>query len=189
MNKILIIGLMLLAIAITSCQNKLKPQDVKETPEYKQLLAENDSLKKMLAPIINQQQREKANSKGLVFNGKISIVKIETGFDPYHNSSNLWLPCVAIKFKNISNQDINDFIKVTTIFIDNSEGEQIGTDYSYLTTESKMLINGTTKQMKFSSSTGWYAVQNQNVTAKIYVDDELVKTLKVENREFDGMIR
>jgi hypothetical protein len=146
-------------------------------------------LKKILEPIIKQQQKEKANSKGLIYFGKISIVEIETGFDPYHNSSDLWLPCVAIKFKNISNQDINDLIKVTTIFIDNSEGEQIGTDYNYLTSKTEMLICGTTKQMRFSGSTGWYGIQNQNVTAKIYIEDELVKSLKVNNKEFDGMIR
>lgn len=196
MNKSLIILVMLFAIIITSCQNNNKPQDVKETPEYRQLLAENDSLKKMLEPIINQQQKEKANSKGIVYNGKISIIKIETGFDPYHNSSNLWLPCVAIKFKNISSQDISKLILVSAIFIDNSKGEQIGSSEISLVSSSDMFISGTTKQINLSSSIGWYAVQNQDVSVKIYMEDysnnskkELVQTLKISNAEFDGMIR
>jgi TonB family protein len=145
------------------------------------------------APYTEKQQKAKANSIGLIFNGKVSIVQIESGLDPTHNESHLWLPCVAIKFKNISNQDINDFIKVTVIFINNSNGEQIGTDSRYITTD--MFVSGTNKQLRFSSSIGWKVVSNRNITAKIYVHesynakDKLVKTIKVNNKEFDGMIR
>lgn len=180
---------MLLAITISSCKSNFKPQDVKKTPEYKKLLAENDSLKKILEPITNQNHNESTKSNTVINNGKISIVKIETGYDPYHNTSNLWLPCIAIKFKNISNQDINDDIKITTIFIDNTEGEQIGSDFNYLSTNSEIFISGTTKQLTFSCYTGWYAIQNQDVKAKIYVNDKHIETLNIINREFDGMIR
>lgn len=174
-----------------SCQNSQSPkeQNIQETPEYKKLSAENDSLKKVLGTFMKEQQKIKASSKGLAYNGQISIVKIETGFDPYHNSSNLWLPCVTIKFKNISNEDIKDFVNVTAIFIDNAKEEQIGTDYVYLATSSRLLLSGTTKQISLSSSIGWYTLQNQSVTVKIYVNDDLVKTLSVERKEFDGMIR
>lgn len=173
-----------LILSFFSCQN------VQQTSaEYTKLLVENDSLKKILEPFVKEQQKAKANSNGLAYDGQISIDKIETGFDPYHNSSDLWLPCVAIKFKNISNRDINDYVKVTAIFIDNSNAEQIGTEFIFLATPDKLLLSGTTKQITLSSSIGWSAVQNQSVTAKIYVNNELIKTLNIEKREFDGMIR
>ena len=128
-------------------------------------------------------------NKGLISNGRISIEQIETGFDPYHNSSSLWLPCVTLKFKNISNNDINDYVEVKAIFIDNAKVEQIGSEFHYLASPEELFLNGTTKQLSLSCSFGWSAVQNQSVTAKVYVNDELIKTLNIEKREFDGRIK
>lgn len=189
MNKFLIIGLLLFGIAITLCISKSKQHNIKETHEYRQLLAENDSLKKLLKPIIEQQQEDEANSLGLIMNGKISIVQIETGYDPYHNNSNLWLPCVTIKFKNISNQNITDFKQITAVFIDNSKGEQIGSSTEYLSAKPSVFVSGTSKQINFYSSTGWYAIPDHDIIAKIFIGEELITTYNIEKKEFDGLIR
>jgi hypothetical protein len=45
MNRTSIFGIIFISCVIASCQYSLKTQDVKNTPEYKQVLAENDSLK------------------------------------------------------------------------------------------------------------------------------------------------
>lgn len=146
-------------------------------------------MKNTLQPIIEQQEKEKKSSKGLIFNDQISIKRIEAGYNP-HNSEGIWVPCVAIMFKNISNRDIAQYIKITVIFINNTKEEQMDTDYQYLATSSRIFISGTTKQLPFSSSTGWYgATRGLDVTARIYVDDELVLTKKIPTGEFDGMIR
>ena len=187
MKKINFSGIIMIIFIISSCEN-FSLQNVKDTPEYKKLLKENDSLKKVLDPNYENQETEMANSEAVLYNDNISIVKIETGFDPY-KQNNLWLPCIAIKFKNISNNDINDFLKVSTIFINNSTNEQIGSDVDFLTSRSDILTSGTTKQLKFHASIGWYGISSQDITAKIYFEGELIKTLKVDVREFDGLIR
>lgn len=168
--KFYLIVLLVVIIAyflfMTSCANhQYENPDVKEKSEH--------------AKSENENNREE----------DISIVKIETGYDPEHNTSNLWLPCIAIKFKNISDRDINDYMKITAIFIDNSNEEQIGTEYVYLATPDKILLSGTSKQISLTCSIGWYAIQNQSVTAKIYMNKDLVRTVEIEKREFEGMIR
>lgn len=120
--------------------------------------------------------------------GKLKVVEVQTGFNPYANSDGLFLPCVAIKFENTSKDDIKDYIKVNAVFIDNKTKEQIDTQFKTLTSEINPLTRGTFKQIKLESSTGWAAIQNQDVIVNIYLEGELIKSLKVVNMEFDGRI-
>lgn len=138
---------------------------------------------------IKEYKFDKNGSKILPPSEKLKIISIQTGYDPYHNMSNLFLPCIAVKFQNNSGKDINDFIKVTAIFIDNSKNEQIATEYSFLTSNSEPFLNGASKQIRLASERGWYAVQNQDISVKLYLGDELIKTLSVDKREFNGMIQ
>ena len=164
-----------------------------------ELLIENEELKKSLtkyedekSKTLNEEnvrlEKLKETSQGLILNNKVQVVKVVTGFDPYHNQDNLWLPSIALMFNNISESDINDFIKVRAVFIDNSSGEQIAEDYEYLCTNSRPLTKGVKKQITLHSSFGWYAVQNQNVSVKISIEDEPFKTFKINNTEFSGRI-
>lgn len=188
MKVIFICTIILIALSNLSCDSKSVSKDITETPEYKQLLAENDSLKRLLDPD-NPQSQEQNDKDQLLYNKRISIIEIKTGFNPYNNSEGLWLPCVAIKFKNVSKRDIKEMINISVIFIDNSSNEQIGTGNDFLALSNDYFLSGASKQCNFSSSIGWNGVNDQDVTAKIYFNDELIKTLKVDNMEFDGRIR
>ncbi|MEI7595487.1 MAG: hypothetical protein WCK02_07035 [Bacteroidota bacterium] len=152
--------------------------------KYKKLLAENDSLKKILEPINQKQLAEKANSKGLVFNEKISIEELQTGFQ----YEGMFIPCVLIKLKNISNMDIQEYVKVQVIFIDNSKKEQIGETHKYLASPDEKLLQGYSKRLSFLSSIGWFAVQNQDVTANIFINDVLIKTINIKRKQLSGLM-
>lgn len=183
-----IVALMMSCSPNNELQEQLSAENESLKIENQNLKQEIANLRETLRPYLEQQEKEKKNSKGLIYNDQISMTKIETGFNPY-NSQGLWLPTVSIMFKNISSRDITKHIKITVIFINNLKGEQIDTDFQYLITPSKIFISGTTQQLSFKSSVGWYLIKDQDVTARIYVDDELVQTVKVANREFTGMIQ
>jgi hypothetical protein len=201
---VLSVAILLFAI---SCTNPADKKKIKELATENaildslktELLAENKMLKENLSKYENEKAEEiqaekerleklKKASQGLILNDKIQVVTVKTGFDPYHNTDNLWLPAITLMFKNISKGDINDFIKVRAVFIDNSSGEQLAEDYEYLCTSSRPLISGTKKQITLQSSVGWYAVQNQNVSVKISIEDDPFKTYKIKNTEFRGRI-
>jgi len=205
--KIIRILPLVLIFAVSACTN---PSDRKKIDELEskvaqldslknELLAENEMLKENLLQYESEQaeknriekerlEKLRKTSQGLILNDKVQVVTVKTGFDPYHNYDNLWLPTIAIMFQNISERDIIDFIKVRAVFIDNKTGEQIAEDHLYLCTSSRPFVSGTKKQISLKSSVGWYAVKNQNVSVKISIEDDAFKTYKVKNAEFDGRI-
>ena len=199
--------LLLLVIILVGCSS---PEDKKKIKELEvevlqldslknELISENEELKERVMSFENIEaeanEKEKIrldklrqSSQGLVLDGKVQVVTVKTGFDPYHNSSDLFLPAISLMFKNISKTDINDFIKVRAVFIDNSNGEQIGEDYTYLSTSSKPFSVGTKKQITLKSSVGGSFVQKQNVSVKISIEDDAFKSFKIKNREYRGRI-
>lgn len=205
--KIIRILPLVLIFAVSSCTN---PSDRKKINELEskvakldslknELLVENEMLKENLLQYesaeaeknrIEKERLEKLRkaSQGLVLDDKVQVITVKTGFDPYHNYDNLWLPSIAIMFQNISESDIDDFIEVRAVFINNTTGEQLAEDNTYLCSSSGPFISGTKKQIRLQSSVGWYAVQNQNVSVKISIEDDAFKTYKIKNEEFDGRI-
>lgn len=167
-NSVVVVGLMLLN-GCSDFQSNGNPNDNQQS----------DTL----------QQSQSISTPPTIFQ-KISIDQIQTGFDPY-NPDNLWLPTVAIEFKNNSDEDIKESAKVTAIFVDKIKGEQMATDFEYLSSDfgSDIFLGGTKKQITLKSTVGWYAVQSQNVIAKIYLNDSLIKTVKINNQEFNGRIQ
>jgi hypothetical protein len=123
----------------------------------------------------------------------ISIQKIVTGMEQRYSDDILWYPCVAIKFKNNSNEDITDGIKITAVFIDNDKGEQIGSDLEFIAgVTSNRFIAGTTAKVTIKCSTGWGIGSYRNVTTRIYIgdalnDDKLIDTVKISNTIFMEM--
>ncbi len=98
------------------------------------------------------------------------------------------MPAITLMFKNISDGNISDFIKVRAVFIDNSTDEQLAEDYEYLCYDSKPIMTGTKKQITLQLSVGWYAVQNQNVSVKVSIQEEPLNVYKIKNREYRGRI-
>ena len=188
-------------LILTFCSS---PEDKKKISELEEevqnLITENDELREYLKEFetknaqaieAEKQRLEKLSkaSQGLAYNDKIQVTTAMTGFDPYHNRDNLWLPTIALMFKNISNSNIRDYVEVRAVFIDSSNGEQLAEDFEYLCTGKRPFSKGTKKQISLSSSVGWYAVKNQNVTVKISIDKSPFKTYKIKNREFSGRIQ
>jgi len=44
-------------------------------------------------------------------------------------------------------------------------------------------------QIQIRSSVGWHYLSEQDVSVKLYINDKYLKTVKIDNREFDGIIR
>ena len=127
--KIIRILPLVLIFAVSACTN---PSDRKKIDELEskvaqldslknELLAENEMLKENLLQYESEQaeknriekerlEKLRKTSQGLILNDKVQVVTVKTGFDPYHNYDNLWLPTIAIMFQNISERDIIDFI-------------------------------------------------------------------------------
>jgi hypothetical protein len=184
-------------LIVTSVQAQ-QPRSVTETAEYKKLLREYRIVKEQLDACIGEkqaeQQKEIVNSKALIYGNRISVQKIETGwYNGYHGNA----PCVAIKFKNISDIEIDELIHISVIFIDNTNGEELGSESKLLTAGNKMFIPGTTKQIRLESWKGWHNINinNKSITARIYVRNnpgasaQLIETVKIANRFFDGIIK
>ncbi len=201
---VMYVAILLFAVSCTNSADKKKIKELETENAIldsikTELLTENEMLKENLSKYENEKAKEvrvekerleklKKASQGLILNDKVQVVTIKTGFDPYHNKDNLWLPAITLMFKNISKGDINEFIKVRAVFINNSSGEQLAEDYEYLCTGSRPLVSGVKKQITLQSSVGWYAVQNQNASVKISIEDDAFKTYKIKNREFRGRI-
>lgn len=201
MKNILVKFSPLLFLIFTFCSSpEDKKKIIKLTEEVESLIAENEELREYLKEfeaekaqaIESEKQRlEKLRktSQGLAYNDKIQVITVMTGFDPYHNRDNLWLPTIALMFKNISNANITDYVEVRAVFINNSNGEQLAEDFEYLCTGTRPFSKDTKKQISLNSSIGWYAVQSQNISVKISIDKSPFKTYKIKNREFSGRIQ
>lgn len=175
------------------CSN---PNDKAKIKELSNKVAKLDSINNILlyekehkADIEKQRLDSlKKMSQGLVLNGRIQVVNFATGFDPDHNNDGLWLPCVTLMFKNVSNDDLISFIKVRAVFINNTTSEQISEDYEFLCTDSRPFLSATKKQITLESKIGWYAIQNQDVSVRISIEKEQFKTYKIANQYFSGRI-
>jgi hypothetical protein len=175
------INFILFCLLLHSCQNV-------QNSDYIRLVIENDSLKKELAKSIPKQKKEVVNNESDSLIKKIVIVKIATGYDPKLVSSN-FSPCVSIKFKNLSNNDIKENVKVTAIFIDNDKGEQFGTKTKYFISPSEPLLSNMTKHVGLICPVGMTCcMDNFNISVKVYVNDNLIQTLKVTPYELDASV-
>jgi len=182
MKSINFLLLVVISLIITSCEFSSS-----ERAHYKKLIAENDSLRKALEPYDKQREEIISNSKGLILNGKISIQSIETGFYVSY-SGGIFRPIIAMKFVNISGRDIKESVQIKGIFIDNKTGEQLDDDSAYLISYGDLFINGANKQIKLECSLGWNFLSEQDVSVRLYINDNILQTMKIKNEEFYGRI-
>lgn len=140
----------------------LKKEDFKKTEKQKMSESKTDTLKK-----VSEQ---------------FEIKSIETGF----MANNLWHPSVKIEIQNITNNDIKDFIEVTAIFVNAKTGEQIGTKSSYISSKMKPFLSGLKKKKVLFPNIGFKGtITNLDITAKIYIEDELIDDVNINNVELE----
>jgi len=166
--KIKLIAL-LLFLAVTSCKNDFK------LPYQK---------------VIERRAIERKNNENgqSVLSGRITIEKFVTGYNSYHIRSS-FLPTITLKLKNIGNKDLTEHITISAVFLDNKTGEQLDTDYQTISSSTQRFVSSATMQIQIRSSVGWHYLSEQDVSVKLYINDKYLKTVKIDNREFDGIIR
>lgn len=120
----------------------------------------------------------------------IELVTYRTGFYnqvDYNSRKSLWVPMIILKLKNISGKTLtrSEQIKVLATFIEGDE--ELATDYCYVPSWSDgPWADGITRQIDISSRTGFVYIQGivkANIKCKLYVNDELYKTIRVQNKE------
>lgn len=169
------------------------------------LTKQNDSLKKVLDSIsklksvetINIQDgtgsekssgvsqkpnKENTTTQNIYYDGKIELVSCNSGY----RHIGMFVPTVSLQFKNISQDDIIKYVGVNVVYIDNKKDEQIGSIQRHLCGwTTKLFAAGTKMTLNFDNTKGWNSLNDQDVTAKIYFGDDLIKTIKVENSEVE----
>lgn len=183
--KILILPIIILMMSSCTDQERfefLERENVDLLKENSVLISENDSLYRVLNYLFQNNLIKELPKQTGILNGRIEIVNIETGFDPY-NIDRIWLPCVTISFKNTSDNDIDELVSSKAVFIDNKTGEQIGSGNGVIS-GSIPLVSGAIKRVVLKSDVGWGALfEDLNVSAHIYVKGERVRTIRIENVE------
>jgi len=114
---------------------------------------------------------------------KIDLEKVNTG---YYTGGGIWAPCVVLTFKNISDEDITNQVGVEVVFFDETEKEQLSAKTKYLVgvVTNTRLATGNSRKIDFSSELGWNKIpDNKKISAKIYVDKALVKTVPINDFE------
>ena len=146
----------------------------------------NNSIRERIAQNIQQMKQDAAQQRAAV-----SIQNVITGMEPFTIYDLTWYPCVAITFKNNSNEDITQGIEISAIFIDNIKGEQLGSARGFLSGSDDVFVAGATKQITLKGGTSWFKNDNRNITARIYINDyingtQLIDTVNIKNVLFMG---
>jgi hypothetical protein len=176
--------------AMTQDSVRIKQRADSLEVENRSLRKENDSL----IAIINHQNKEQSlnkpkaeENKELLINNKLQISRIKTGYiaSVYEN---LFLPAITLEFKNVSQNDFNESIKLDVYFIDQNSGEQMSKAYNFFTDKHSIIMVGMTKQVTLQSSIGWSAIKDQKVQARLYINDKFYKAYKITNSEYFGRL-
>jgi hypothetical protein len=104
------------------------------------------------------------------------------------NSDGLFLPAITIEFKNNSSEDLNTQVELKYVFINKKTSEQIYENTRIFAASYLTLVGGLTKQITESSDMGWYALKDQEVSVRIYVNDTFWKEFSIENSTYEGRI-
>ncbi len=146
----------------------------------------------VIATSCNQNAEEKSNSKiesESANSNPISIEEIKTGYNPNgtnYNGTPLWAPCIAIKFKNNSNNDYTEGNFVKGIFIRKDTNEQVGEMEVTLSTPDKPIVGGTIKKIKLQPNYGFLVLTDVEVVVRVYINSQLIDEYKIDNKEFDA---
>jgi len=90
-----------------------------------------------------------------------------------------------LTFKNISNQDITDYVAVEVVFFDEAANEQLSAKTRYLVgAVTTRLSAGNSSKIHFTSDIGWTRIPfGRKIVAKIYVEKTFIKTVDINEFE------
>ena len=112
-------------------------------------------------------------------------IECKTGFYIAYSSS--CTPIVIMKWKNFSNSSISRTIMVKGVFIDNKKGEELSKWSHYFQSYSDApLQSGLSRQFYLKSWVSYSSVKvlvDADISCQIYINDQLYKTIKIENKE------
>lgn len=174
-SLITLLSILLLQVAFikyTSYSNLMDTISIiRETPKNNKKAGKSTSSKK--------QNEETAIENKNIFD-KIQVSTVSTGF----KATTLWMPAIEVKVKNISNQDLQEYIKLKAVFIDTDNNEQLGVKVRYISTSSEMFVNGTVKKELLMPGKGFRgSFIKLNLSVKLYLEDHFIKTYKIVNKE------
>jgi hypothetical protein len=115
----------------------------------------------------------------------LTLTKIKTGYiAPEFDQS--FYPAVTVELKNISSNDITESNTFSFAFINNKTGEQLYTNIKIFTSDNDILVFGLKKKVTMQSFIGWGAIKNQDISVRLYLNNQFLLQCKIDNREYDG---
>lgn len=192
-SKTLFIAVLLSMYSCNSQNSALKSPDLQakfDSLQYenKILAQKNDSLTSVLSSFKKKNGLDKQindESDKVLLKYKLALTRAKTGYF-VSDYENLFLPAITLEFKNLSQDDSKDDVLLDVYFINNKTGEQFSTDYNFFIDSHKILMGGLTKQVTLKSKIGWNAIQTQNISVRLYINNQFFKQYKIENTEYHG---
>jgi hypothetical protein len=190
-SKIILLAVLLVML---SCNSKNLP-DLKTKydglkREYFKELKINDSLIQVLNSLKKEYGLDKQvidESEKLLSRYKLALTRVKTGYY-VSEFENLFLPAITLEFRNLSQNDFQDNVVLDVYFINNKTGEQISTDYNFFANSSTVLMGGLTKQVTLKSKIGWNVIPKQDISVRLYINNQFFKLYKIENTEYFGRL-
>lgn len=151
------------------------------------LTYKNDSLREALNKIKKEfgLDKQSTDESDILLKYKLALTRVKTGYF-VSEYENLFLPAITLEFKNLSQNDSKDKVLLDAYFVDNKTGEQLSKDFNFLIDSYKILMGGLTKQVTLKSKIGWNAIQTQNISVRLYINNQFFKQYKIENTDYYG---
>lgn len=137
---------------------------------------------------IREYDFDKSGKKIIPAIERLDLVEYETGFYEYVNyNSNqvLYQPLVIMKWKNKSDQPIEEITQMEGIFINNSKNEEMDKAMDFFQGYSDPPLQpNLSRQCALQSSVGYtsaYGIYNADISCQIIINKQLFKTVKIKN--------
>lgn len=118
-----------------------------------------------------------------ISNKNFEVIEVKTGLK---ESFTLWFPTVFVRIRNVSNNDIKDKHILKVVIYDNSTSEILDSDYCFISSNGMIFIKGGNKKFKldpfqFTNSKHKREMKKKSISAKLYLDDDLIGTYPLKS--------
>jgi hypothetical protein len=146
--------------------------------QTKELIFDNDK-------VLKEYDFDNNGNKIIPSIEKLELLDVKSGFYESINmnvNQRLYLPIVILKFKNISNDPLTEYIEIEGLFIDNSKSEEFSNTSTYFQGTTGPLQPGLSRQCLLKSSVGYtspFGTYNSDISCKILINKQLFRTIKI----------